>query len=70
MLLPVATAVRQYPSIELPESSAFYLRQGRAVMTPGLPDTGLVALQERGGSFFGVGEVLDDGRVTPRRLIN
>lgn len=70
LLQPVSTAVGQFPSIELTESSAFYLRQGRAVSTPGLPDAGLVALNETGGGFLGVGEVLDDGRVTPRRLLN
>ena len=70
LLLPVSRAVAQYPAVELPESSAFYLRQGRAVMTPGLPDAGLVALLERGGGFLGVGEVLNDGRVTPRRLLS
>jgi tRNA pseudouridine55 synthase len=33
------------------------------------PVNGLVRIKEEGGIFLGVGEVLDDGRIQPRRLI-
>jgi len=69
LLLPVVDAMRQFPRVELPEATAFYLRQGLPVMTPGLPGDGFVALLGSAGEFLGVGEMLDDGRVAPRRLM-
>ncbi len=69
LLLPVMDAMAQFPQVELPEATAFYLRQGLPVMSPGLPEHGFVALRADGGEFLGVGEMLDDGRVAPRRLL-
>ncbi|MDB6061864.1 MAG: tRNA pseudouridine(55) synthase TruB, partial [Verrucomicrobiaceae bacterium] len=37
---------------------------------PKAPTSGLVQLQLASGEFIGVGEILDDGRVAPRRLVN
>lgn len=69
LLLPIQSAVSEYPEVEVPEQSAFYLRKGMPVVTSGLPESGFVSLLEIGGNFIGVGEVLNDGRVTPRRLV-
>jgi len=69
LLLPVDVALTHVPQIELAESSGFYLRQGQAVLVPNAPTSGIVRLRLRNGDFVGIGEILDDGRVAPRRLV-
>jgi tRNA pseudouridine55 synthase len=74
LLLPVESAVRDWPVVSLNDATAFYIRQGQPVIVPHAPTSGRVQLieQSSGGSkhmFIGVGEILDDGRVAPRRLV-
>jgi tRNA pseudouridine55 synthase len=74
LLLPVSSAVRNWPVVSLNDATAFYVRQGQPVIVPHAPTSGHVQLVEQatqGGKqmFIGVGEILDDGRVAPRRLI-
>ena len=74
-LLPLSTSVMNWPAVKLPEISAFYLRQGQAVQISHAPTTGWVRIfgeSENGDQekdFIGVGEVLGDGRIAPRRLV-
>lgn len=70
VLLPLDRALENYPGVELEASSAFYLQQGQAVLVPRAPTSGLVRLYSTQQRFLGVGEVLDDGRVAPRRLLD
>jgi len=69
MLLPVDSALAHWPGVHLSADSAFYLRQGQAVLAPNAPTEGRVRLYDQNGSFMGIGEILDDGRVAPRRMI-
>ena len=69
LLLPVTDALAHFPLLTLPESSGFYLRQGQPVLVPNAPRDGMVRLALETGLFLGLGEILDDGRVAPRRLI-
>lgn len=72
LLQSVATTVGQWPPVELAGAPAFYIKQGQPVLVPHAPTEGWVRLYEQendDGRFIGVGEVLDDGRVAPRRLI-
>ena len=69
LLLPADTAVKALPLVELAESGGFYLRQGQPVLVPNAPSSGMVRVALETGEFLGVGEILDDGRVAPRRLI-
>jgi tRNA pseudouridine55 synthase len=74
LLLPVESAVRDWPVVSLNDATAFYIRQGQPVIVPHAPTSGHVQLVEQStdGSkqmFIGVGEILDDGRVAPRRLV-
>jgi tRNA pseudouridine55 synthase len=72
-LLPVSSAVGDWPEVRLNDATAYYLRQGQPVIVPHAPSSGWVRLSEQleegTTRFLGVGEVLDDGRVAPRRLI-
>ncbi|NKB36742.1 MAG: tRNA pseudouridine(55) synthase TruB [Gammaproteobacteria bacterium] len=69
-LLAVDTALLNLPELSLTESVAFYLCQGQAVTVPNAPSQGLLRLYDNGQRFLGLGEVLDDGRIRPRRLIS
>jgi|APFre7841882724_1041349.scaffolds.fasta_scaffold37584_3 tRNA pseudouridine55 synthase len=74
LFLPVESSVRDWPVVSLSDATAFYIRQGQPVIVPHAPTTGHVRLIEQSmdGSkqvFIGVGEILDDGRVAPRRLV-
>jgi len=69
-LLPLDHALGDYPEVKLTESSLFYVRQGQAVQVPQAPTEGWVRLFDSAGGFVGVGAVLDDGRIAPKRLIN
>jgi tRNA pseudouridine55 synthase len=68
-LLPAEDAITDMPFVELTESAGFYLQQGQPVLVPNGPRDGMVRIVVRGGRFLGIGEMLDDGRVAPRRLI-
>ena len=47
------------------------LRQGQPVMTSDRPLDGWVSIYEAStDTFMGVGEVLEDGRIAPRRLVS
>lgn len=68
LLLPIASSVDTLRSVHLSTSAAFYLRTGQPVMVPRTPGEGLVRLYAN-DEFIGVGEILPDGLVAPRRLV-
>ena len=67
-LLPIESALAHWPALMVPESTLFYLRQGSAVVISQAPLSGWVRLVTKMGEFIGIGEVLPDGKVAPRRL--
>lgn len=69
-LLPIETALMHWPEVSLSTDAAFYLNQGQAVLVPHAPTQGWVRLYNGGNDFLGMGEIQDDGRVAPRRLMN
>ena len=69
LLRPADEALAHLPLLKLPQSSGFYLRQGQAVLVPNAPCDGMVRVALETGEFLGLGEILDDGRVAPRRLV-
>lgn len=68
-LLPIDSAVAAWPAVRVRSDSAFYLRQGQPILAPHLPTHGWVRLYEGERQFLGIGEILSDGRVAPRRLL-
>ena len=74
LLQPVSSAVSQWPEVQLSANSTFYVRQGQPVQVAHAPTEGWVRLMDEtgkdGGAFIGVGEIIDDGRVAPRRLVS
>ena len=69
LLRPMESALSQWPGVRLTGDAAFYLRQGQPVLVPKAPTSGWVRLYEGDSTFLGMGEILDDGRVAPRRLM-
>lgn len=69
-LLPLETAIEHFPIVNLSASTAFYVRTGNSVMVPQLPSAGLVRLFSEDNKLMGIGEVLGDGRVAPKRLMS
>jgi tRNA pseudouridine55 synthase len=68
ILLPIDSALGQWPEVRLTADSSFYMRQGQPILVPNAPVDGWVRLYDADG-FIGVGEIMDDGRVAPRRLM-
>ena len=69
MLLPLDSVLGHWPEVKLSADACFYLQQGQAVLVPNAPTEGLVRLLDPSRRFIGVGEILDDGKVQPKRLI-
>lgn len=69
LLLPIESALTRWPGVNLSTDAAFYLQQGQPVLIPHAPTSGWVRLYEGEQRFLGMGEILDDGRVAPRRLM-
>ena len=69
LLLSADAAVEGLPLVKVSESGGFYIRQGQPVLVPNAPCNGMVRVALETGEFLGIGEILDDGRVAPRRLI-
>ncbi|MBU0498466.1 MAG: tRNA pseudouridine(55) synthase TruB [Gammaproteobacteria bacterium] len=69
LLLPLESAVGAWPAVQLTADSAFYVRSGQPVLVPRAPTEGWVRIYDELNSFMGVGEILDDGKVAPRRLM-
>ena len=71
LLLPLSTSVADWPRVELGDNAAYYIQQGQPVMASDRPADGWVSVYKASsGEFLGVGEVLEDGRIAPRRLVS
>ncbi|MEM6998653.1 MAG: tRNA pseudouridine(55) synthase TruB [Pseudomonadota bacterium] len=70
LLLPIDTALMEFPEVRLSEDTAYYLSLGQTVTVSGLPETGRLRIYNDSEQFLGLGEVSDDGRLSPKRLIN
>ena len=68
-LAPPDTAVHYLPAITLDEDAAFYLLQGQALWRSGVIPAGLLRLYNEQQVFLGLGELQDDGKIAPKRLM-
>ena len=69
LLLSMDTALSVLPKLQVSETSGHFLRQGQPVLVPNAPCSGMVRLAFKNDEFLGLGEVLEDGRIAPRRMI-
>lgn len=69
-LYPIDTALSHWPAIYLDGDMSYFIGQGRAVRVSSSNTHGKVRLYDDSKArFLGVGEMLDDGRVSPKRLM-
>ncbi len=68
-IFPTESALIQWPDVRLSPDATFYLRQGQAVVVPHAPTSGWVRLYAPDQRFLGMGQILDDGRVAPKRMM-
>ena len=69
-LLTMEAGIANWPEVKLTADAAFYLRQGQAVFVPQVKTSGYLRLHDPSGTFLGIGMMLDDGRIAPKRLMN
>lgn len=74
LLLPISSAVGEWPAVYVSGPTAFDIKHGQPIRVPEAPERGWVRLCETAREseqeqFLGVGEVLVDGRVAPRRIL-
>ena len=69
ILLPIESALTDWPQVELTTDMSFYLLQGQAVQVAKAPTQGLVRLVDEVKGFIGLGVILSDGRVSPKRMM-
>jgi tRNA pseudouridine55 synthase len=70
VLMPMQTALAEWPDVSLSDDAAYYLCQGQAVSVAGNHSSGWVKLYAPERRFLGLGQVLQDGRVAPKRLLH
>jgi tRNA pseudouridine55 synthase len=68
-LLPSDSGLQHWPLLQFTEPSAYYWLHGQPVRVADAPRFGWVRVQDHQGRFIGIGEVSEDGRIAPRRLI-
>ena len=69
LLQPIESCIEHLPRLTLSEAATFYIRQGQPVLVPNGPQSGMVRIADAGGLFLGVGDMRDDGKLAPRRLL-
>lgn len=67
-LLPIESALTDWPRVDLTSDMCFYLLQGQPVQIPKAPVDGFVRLFDEQKGFIGLGVILSDGRVAPKRM--
>ena len=69
LLVPGDSALEHLAEVNLNEEMAYYLCQGQSVSVPQAPTDGLVRIYDHNRAFIGIGKILDDGSVAPKRLL-
>ncbi|MEB6380773.1 tRNA pseudouridine(55) synthase TruB [Leclercia adecarboxylata] len=70
LLMSMDSPASDYPVVNLPLASSVYFKNGNPVRTTDVPAQGLVRVTEGDdNTFIGMGEIDDEGRVAPRRLV-
>lgn len=70
LLLPMDTAVQELPEVNLVPQLADMIQHGQAVQVFGVQTEGMVRLTSGDNKLFlGVGEMDDDGKIAPKRLV-
>ncbi len=66
---PLDSALSGYPAVRLSSVASHYIKQGQAIRMNALPTDGYVRLLSEQAVLLGIGEILEDGRLAPKRLV-
>ena len=69
LLVPGDSALEHLAEVNLSQEMTYYLCLGQAVSVPQAPTDGLVRIYDHNHAFIGIGTILDDGRVAPKRIL-
>lgn len=69
LLVPMDSALAHLAEVHLSKEMTYYFCLGQAVFVPQAPTEGLVRIYDHHHSFVGIGIILDDGRVAPKKLL-
>lgn len=69
LLLSIDSCFPSWKEIILSDEMVYYIIHGNPLFIPNAPTSGWVRLKDKSGKFLGVGEVLPDGKIAPRRLV-
>lgn len=70
LLMPMDSPASDFPVVNIPTVVAAYFKNGQPVRASTTPAEGLVRVtQGEEGKFIGMGEIDEQGRVAPRRLV-
>lgn len=68
VLMPIDSALQAWPAMSFEENLMEYIRNGHPVWVPKSPANGVVRIYDANDQFFGLGTILEDGRIAPKRL--
>ena len=68
-LLPPDCLLDSFPKLTLDKDSTHYFRQGQAIWLPKQVHEGVVVLYDENQALVGIGEVAEDGKIAPKRLV-
>lgn len=66
---PLESALTHWPAINLSPVALHYLRQGQPIRVPNLPASGYARMLDEQQRLVGIGEITEDGRIAPKRLM-
>jgi len=69
LMLDLDSGIADWPKVELDADSSYYIKLGQPVQIARAPTEGKVRIYDDSG-FIGVGEMQDDGRIAPKRMMN
>ena len=70
LLLPMDTALKDFPKILLTEDKVFCLRQGQSIEVSDIPRLGQLRIYNSSNEFIGLGDAIKNNLIKPKRLIN
>jgi tRNA pseudouridine55 synthase len=69
LLLPVDALIEALPKVMLDSESAHYIKQGQAIWRAKQTTGAILRLYDDQDCFLGIGEVMLDGKIAPKRLV-
>ncbi len=69
VMLLMEQALNDWPEVHLSSDMEFFVLRGQAVWVSKAPQQGLVKLFGEQHGFLGIGHILEDGRVAPKRML-